>query len=231
MRARAESTLLAIGWLSRQPEAFQRGLLRNARVETFAKGEHVYHTGDPSGGIYGVVDGGFGVYVMMRHSLPRLVHVSRPGKWFGTRPFLSGHARGFTFAAVEKSVALSVPLASLKELSIEDPSTFHRLGALSEENMSSAAHPMSDLLLRSSDRRIAAVLLRVSGATVPDPIMPPNEVLLSQIEIGEMANASRDVVNRVLGKFKLKGWIAAHYNHVRLVDIQALISFAYSEPD
>jgi len=229
MRARAESLLRARGWLSRQPEPFQRALLRNARLELFAKGQHVYHTGDEGGGIYGIVDGGFGVYVMTAHSASRMVHVGRTGMWFGTRPMLLGAVRAFTFAAVEDGSALNVPIAALKELAAEDPSTYQRLGALSEENMSLSIHALSDLLLPSSSRRIAAILLRISGATVADPITPPAEVQINQIEIGEMANASRDSVSRVIQQFKENGWIISHYNRIRITDAAGLLAFAYDE--
>jgi CRP-like cAMP-binding protein len=57
----------------------------------------------------------------------------------------------------------------------------------------------------------------------------PRGFFLTQAVLGEMANASRHHVNRVLGDFEREGWIAKSYNHIRVLDADALADFAFAE--
>jgi CRP-like cAMP-binding protein len=223
-RAEAEQIVTQTGWLSRQPESFQAALLRRARLVTFAKGEHAYAASDTTGSIYGVTQGGFGAEVVTPYSDSRLAHIMRDGTWFGTGPVHTGTPRVFTFRAVEPSIAFSVPMAALHEIAAVDATAFRRLAALSEENMWLASHVVSDLLLPSSEQRIVAVLLRAAGVTVGDPLPPPHVVLITQSELGEMANASRDVVNRVLGRLESRGMIVVGHGRIQVADAEQLLA-------
>jgi CRP-like cAMP-binding protein len=223
-RANAERTVLHAGWLSRQPGSFQAALLRRARLVTFAKGEHVYAAGDTTGSIYGVTQGGFGCEVVTPYSDSRLAHIMRNGTWFGTGPVHTDTPRVFTFRAVEPSIAFSVPMAALHEIAATDATAFRRLAALSEENMRLASHVVSDLLLPSSEQRIVAVLLRAAGITVGDPLPPPHSILVTQSELGEMANASRDVVNRVLGRLEAQGMVVVGHGRIQVIDVEQLLA-------
>jgi CRP-like cAMP-binding protein len=223
-RTEAERIVLKAGWLSRQPGPFQIALLRRARLVTFAKGEHAYAAGDTTGSIYGVAQGGFGCEVVTRYSDSRLAHIMRDGTWFGTGPVHTDTPRLFTFRAVERSIAFSVPMAALHEIAAVDTSAFRRLAALSEENMRLSGQVVSDLLLPSSEQRIVAVLLRAAGVTVGDPLPPPHSILVTQSELGEMANASRDVVNRVLGRLESKGLIGVGHGRIEIADAGALLA-------
>ena len=103
------------------------------------------------------------------------------------------------------------------------------LGVISEVNSNIAACTARELLIPDAPRRIAAVLLRVTGAHEGVEPSDARGFLLTQHDLGEMANASRHHVNRVLGELEARGWIAKSYNHVRLLDEPALAAFAYRE--
>jgi CRP-like cAMP-binding protein len=45
---------------------------------------------------------------------------------------------------------------------------------------------------------------------------------MTQSDIGEMANASRNHVNRALQRFREAGWVTLHYNRIGIPDPQAL---------
>lgn len=230
-RSHAERILLTYGWLSRQPEAFQLALLRKARLVSFDKGDHVYTAGDTSGGIFGVSSGAFAVDIMTAHAPPHLAHIMRAGGWTGTGPVLSGEPRAVTFRALESSHALQVPIAALTELSNQDGSTFRRLGALSDELTKIAIHAVRDLLISTPDRRLAAVLLRITGATTSGSTPPLYQVQVTQAELGELANLARESVNRVMSRLKERGWVGSRYSHVQILDAPALIAFAYTFAD
>src|SRR5690349_1519424 len=87
-RERAGKVLTGVGWLSRQPKAFQKLVLERTMLERFEAGEWLYRFGDPLGGLYGVVTGAATITTGPAVETPRLLHVGLPGHWSGEGPFL-----------------------------------------------------------------------------------------------------------------------------------------------
>ena len=95
-----------------------------------------------------------------------------------------------------------------------------------------------DLLTANTDRRLAAVLLRVAGADTPDrpktePIDPladpwagPKGVPLTQAILAELANASPHTVARFVERTVKAGLIDWSYGRVRIVDFERLVALA-----
>jgi CRP-like cAMP-binding protein len=224
-----EALFAAHGWLSEQPAEFRRRILEMARSVTFARGEWVFSINDPPGGIYGVVWGGIGIEGGGPFHLLRLGHVLRAGSWFGHHPVLVPGARRVQgMRALEDSELLYVPLAPLQAWLRVDPVAARCIGNMADGGSILATRVISDLLIPDADKRIAAVLLRVTAAE--DGVVPhhPDGFLMTQAELGEMANVSRPHVNRVLGELERKGWIAKNYQRLRIIDVEGLRSFAAS---
>jgi CRP-like cAMP-binding protein len=217
------------GWLSEQPAAVRHQLLRMARPILVARGDWVFSIGDSPGGIYGVVSGGIGIEGGGPFHMLRLGHVIRAGVWFGHHPILSaGGRRTQGMRAMEDSILLHVPLAPLEVLVKADPVAARAIGNMADGGSILATRIISDLLIPDATQRIAAVLLRVTGAE--DGVEPshPDGFQMTQAELGEMANVSRPHVNRVLGELEAKGWVTRHYQRLRIVDVEALRAFAAS---
>lgn len=101
---------------------------------------------------------------------------------------------------------------------------------------------VADLLIRDTDRRLAGVLLRVSGAE-PPPYHPgcrpsaeelarwsdPTGVPLTQTLLGELANASPHTVARFVDRASEAGLIDWRYGRVRILDVLSLAGFAAGE--
>jgi CRP/FNR family transcriptional regulator, cyclic AMP receptor protein len=224
-----ETLFTTRGWLSDQPMGFRRQLLGMARAVSVARGNWVFSINDPPGGIYGVVSGGIGIEGGGPFHLLRLGHVLRAGSWFGHHPVLvPGARRTQGMRAMEDSVLLYVPLAPLEALVKADPSAARCIGSMADGGSILATRIISDLLIPDAGQRIAAVLLRVTAAE--DGVEPdhPDGFLMTQAELGEMANLSRPHVNQVLGDLERKGWITKHYQRLRIVDVDALRGFAAS---
>ncbi|MBS0644585.1 MAG: Crp/Fnr family transcriptional regulator [Acetobacteraceae bacterium] len=224
-RAAAERALRAKGWLSEQPAAIQADLLRHARLQHLAPGDYAYQIEDPPGGIYGVAKGGFAISVTADISGPHLAHIARSGTWFGDSSVLTGRPRRVSAQAVEASVALYVPLDPLEHLIQSNAAVARALGSLSSTRFRILAGVVSDLLIRRADRRIAATLLRVTGVLEGERPDDPAGFRLTQSELGEMANASRHLVNRTLGRFEASGWVACSYNRIAIRKPKALAAF------
>ena len=210
------------GWLSRQPEAFRREVLRRARVEVFQPGEAFYHVGDPPGGIYGLVWGLMTVTSAPGSSLPRMIHLGAPGLWTGEAPYMIGGPRLLSLRAVAECRALHLPLDAMEAMTVANPRAARNFGQISLINIGTLLRMVDDLLIKDPARRIGAVLLRI-GATAPIP--------LSQSEIGEMACATRKQVNYALRRFEASGWVTHGYRTIALADPAALRRYVAQEDE
>ena len=218
------------GWLSAQPEAFRQQILQLAVAVHVPRTTPVFSVNGPPGGIYGVISGGIGIEGSGPYNVPRLGHILRSGSWFGHGPALTGRGhRVQNMRALEDSELAYVPLPPLRALLQSDPQAARYVGAMADGGNLLGTRIISDLLIPSVPHRVAAVLLRVTGAE--DGVEPdhPEGFLITQTDLGEMANVSRSMVNRVLGQFARAGWIDKHYNRLRVRDLAGLQAFAASQ--
>lgn len=217
------------GWMAQMPLETRLRILRIGRTVAVNRGQRIFAFGDPPGGIYGILSGGIGMEACSdRHSV-RLGHIMREGAWLGHGPVLGGGARSLGCWAVENSLVCAVPLSALTALMESDFEVARFVGEMASTNARVLTHIACDLLISSAPQRVAAVLLRVTGALEGVAPTTPEGYLLTQSELGEMSNVSRHHINRVLGLFMERGWIAKSYNHLHLLDIEALADFAFSE--
>ncbi len=137
---------------------------------------------------------------------------------------LSSARRVLSFQSVETSKALVVSLPDLKVIGARHPDLYRQIGALSEQAVqTTAARIVGDLLLASSKRRLASVLVRLCGAWEG---RPPAPIPLSQQAIGQMSNLSRDRVNRILQELVSAGCVELRYGAVVVTDPAALEEIA-----
>lgn len=225
-RATAERRILLRGWLSEQPEEARAAILQRARLVKHDAGDFVFHAGDEAGGICGVVSGGIGIYLPTDSGELRLAHVGRSGVWFGYGPLIRGRRRSLSFSPTEATWLLQVPLPALQEIAAT--STVHQRAILSigEYGMDTAIAVIENLLIQNNARRIAATLLRVAPALEPREGTKPDEVFLTQSQLGEMASVGRQVVNRELQRLEAKGWVSVSYSRIKMLNRDALAAFA-----
>ena len=216
------------GWLSRQPQPFRSRFIALGRLVTLEGGAPVFHMGDGSGGVFGIVSGGVAVLGGSPCQRPALAHIERAGDWFGHGPVLRGGQRTLTFVAAEATTLLQVPLECLRPKLQVDPHFAARLAQMADASTETVIRVARDLLIRDSARRLAAVLLRVTALGEVPPV-DGSGYALTQAQLGEMANISRHHVNRILGTMRRAGWIDARYNRIRLLDVAALKAFAWTD--
>jgi CRP/FNR family transcriptional regulator, cyclic AMP receptor protein len=225
--ATAKQLVGRAGWLASQPDWVRDAILSASRLQMYEAGRFIFYAGDDPGGMYGMVDGGIGVKVPSGANDMLLCHILRRGYWFGYGPALNGGERKVTFKAVEKSHVLHCPLRAILAIGAEKPEFFRALGALNDHNlMMSSVQLVGDLLIPSGDKRIAAVLARIAKPNPGDEEQGSWPIRISQAEIGQMCNASRDRVNRALGKFEAAGWLEVEFKMIVIRDLAAMERFA-----
>jgi CRP-like cAMP-binding protein len=237
-RSDAYRILTTRGWLSEINPELASALFQAGRLMELRKGQVLYDPGGDPGGMYAVVKGGVIMSSIGRDGVPVAGHVFRQCSWFGYASVIDRRPRALMPMTSEPSLVLHVPLAEINAIRESFPTaitSFRELLILGEYLYVAI---VTDLLISNTDHRLAAVLLRVTGAATPerpeqlpvDPLMDhwasPDGVLLTQAMLAELANASSHTVSRFVERIVKAGWIDWRYRRVRIRDAPALAAFA-----
>jgi CRP-like cAMP-binding protein len=217
------------GWLSVQPAAFRDAVVAAGVRREMVPGEVLFAAGDPPGGIYGVISGGIAIHAQVGRLLPRLGAITRAGGWFGTASMSTGLPRYISASVREPSWLLHLPLAQIEAMLVDNPVLARNFAGLAEFNAWGSIAVACELGIPSASRRIAAMVMRATGAQFGLAPQHPDGFALTQAEIGEMANVSRLHTNRILGEFGANGWIRMHYGRILVTNPQALGDFAWND--
>lgn len=235
-RFSAEQAVLSRGWLAAQAPHIQSAILRRANLLPVAGRTVIMKSGDPPGGLYGIVAGCIGTYLPSPWGAEDLTHLQHPGDWFGPGSAVARGPRVMGYRSLEPSVLLHVPLPAALALFESDPDIAHALGQLGWIALRTTMLTVSNLMIQRVDRRVAAVLLRISGAQYGRRLTPTDDIRLTQTDLAAMANASRGTVNPILLQFQGAGWIRLGYNRIAITQPERLAAFAFdcdpgAEPD
>lgn len=223
-RSNAAEVLKRDGWLSLQPEAFQTEVLKRLTLLHVPAGRSVYVSGDPVGGIYGLVEGTLAVTIAPGETGPHLVHLATPGWWFGEGCFLTGAPRRIGLQAVKDSRIASLSLSEMNGLVAKDPEAIRRFASIAMLNVDLALLAIDDLLRADPMRRIAAVLWRACGG------QSGYKLPLTQANLRQIANASRKEALASLKLLDHLGAIRRGYASIEVTDAGLLRRLADSGP-
>jgi CRP-like cAMP-binding protein len=221
-KVEAEKIVSNSGWLALVPSKFRSEILSHSVLIQLARGEALYHVGDPAGGIYGLVDGTVSIGLAPSGYAARLILLGIPGYWTGEACFLTRKPRRGDVRAVLDTTMLHVPLDALDRLAANDPTVSRHVAQILMMSVEILMQVVHDLQKPDAERRIASVLQRTTRiGNVPIP--------LTQSELGEMANASRKQVNAALKRFTEAGWLSNTYRSITITNVNALRSFVESD--
>ncbi len=237
-REDVHAILMSRGWLAEIPPALASAVVAAGRLVELVRGGALYHPGDEAGGMYAIVEGGIVVSAVGRDGLPVAGHIVRRCSWFGYASMFNRQDRQFIPRANEPTRVLHLLLEDLKRLRTDFAASTNAFGRLAMRGEAVHVAIIQDLLIANTDRRLAAVLLRVTGAETPerprdlpidplaDPWAGPKGVPLTQAILGELVNASPHTVARFVERVAKAGLIDWRYGRVRILDYVGLLDFA-----
>ncbi|QQN36445.1 Crp/Fnr family transcriptional regulator [Rahnella aceris] len=218
-RETAERLICERGWLSHLSEDFRVRLLKNALLLNYGAGQVIFRTGDPSGGIYGLVAGTVIVNTAPPESTPRLIHIAIPGGWTGEDSFLTGQPRRIELIAQSDAWVMHVPIKAMEQMVALHPDDIRAFGTISILASDSLVRIVHDLKKKDVSSRIASALHRMSWAT-------DTPVTVSQENLSVITNTSRKQVNSVIQRFVEQGWVETAYRAITVTDPAALRQYA-----
>jgi CRP-like cAMP-binding protein len=179
----------------------REAVLGSSRRRKFARGEVVFHEGDPGDSLHLIESGRFAVRVSTPAGDTAILNVLRAGETFGELALLRRDPpllRSATVTALEGATTLMLSRSAFQSVRRTHPEVEQMLSDVLAQRVDALSRRLIESLHMSVDRRVylrLSELSEVYGNGVGPSVIP-----LSQDVIAEMAGATRPTVNQVLQK-------------------------------
>jgi CRP/FNR family cyclic AMP-dependent transcriptional regulator len=191
------------------PAADVQKVLEAARRRTFAKGEIVFHRGDPGDSLHLVVKGRFAIRVMTPVGDVATLGIRGPGQSFGEMALVHPEShRAATVQALEPAETQALAYSQLGQLR---PAVDRLLVVLLADDLRRQNELLLDAFYVPAERRVLRRLLELGSP-----------VVLTQEELAQLAGTSRATVNRVLRDEEKRGTVELARGRVTVVDPDAI---------
>src|SRR5271165_3830388 len=193
------------GWLRDTPAEFRDALLSQSRWQRLEAGAPIQTGGEEEGELIGLARGIVELRTVLGPSDTPIMHFAHPVFWFGFVPIVSSRPRPLAASAKTSVWIARIPQTEVRALLAERPEWWRHLIPPSLVYGDVAVTIAADLLIRDSERRCAAVLLRLSGRRSADPEDPePAEASITQADLAGAANLSLSSVKSMLGRLRVR---------------------------
>ncbi|MEJ2604924.1 MAG: Crp/Fnr family transcriptional regulator, partial [Gammaproteobacteria bacterium] len=190
---------------------------------TAEKGDTIWRTGSEASGLYLIVSGCIRAETSQTRHGPAMLTIFHAGSWIGEAEIIADTGRITRMTALRKCSLMFLPRSVIVSLAKEYPELWRGLGYLAAEHLYVAVAGLNDLMIRSSSGRLAAVLLRICGARVPEfARFVHTDLDVTQTELGQLCNLSRSVIAERLVDFEKRAIISTGYGRVKILDVAAL---------
>ena len=198
------------------PEEDVARLLSTARRRRFAKGEVLFHEGDPATSVHLIDHGRVAVCVTTPGGEVATLDVLAAGDVVGELALLSPECeRSATVVALEPVQTHSLGQSDFARLRREYPSVEEVLVQLLATRVRRLDARLLEALYVPADRRVRRRLLELAE-------LYGDEVALTQEDLAGLAGTTRATVNRILRQEERDGAVSLSRGKVRLLDRHAL---------
>jgi CRP/FNR family transcriptional regulator, cyclic AMP receptor protein len=222
-RERAASLLAATPLFSglSQPELLR--LVEAAAERNYARGQFLFHQGDPGDRLFVIVEGLVKVMVTSPAGEKMILAALRPPDVFGELAMIDGGARSASIQAVESTTVLTLTRATLLDLLATRPQLgdvlLRSLGGLIRRLIDQTA----DLVFLDLHGRVAKLLVGLASAHAqPRGGGLVLDLRLTQTDLAAMVGGSRQSVNQILQQFERWGYLERRGRMIVLKDLEAL---------
>jgi CRP/FNR family transcriptional regulator, cyclic AMP receptor protein len=201
----------------------RRAVLEAARRRTFAKGEIVFHEGDPSDSVHLIAGGHLSVMISTPAGDLATLNVLGPGDWFGELSMLREHnptPRSATITSLDSSQTLVLTQAAFHQLCERHPQIESLVGSLMAARIRKFSADLLHARYTGLDQRLCGALLELvrvfddggSGALVP----------LTQDQLADLVGGTRPSINQILQRLSSEGIVRVGRGWVMVLDESAL---------
>ena len=205
-------------------DADRKRFISLARRRRFARGEVVFHEGDPGNTLHLVEKGHFAVRITTPLGDVGTLRIHGPGGFFGELAVISPAPRSATVSAVDKAETLSLTDVAIAELRAQSPAVDRVLLEAMVGEVRRLSGALVEALYVPVNTRVVRRLIDLTGtfsspgAAAGDPVSIP----ITQEELAQLAGTTRPTANRVLGELEERGIVAVARGRIDVIDLDAL---------
>lgn len=188
-----------------------------------ARGETLFHEGDPGDRLYVIVDGKIKLGRASGDGRENLLAILGPGEMFGELSLFDPGPRNATATAVADSTLIGLGSDDLATWLDGRPDVARQLLRALARRLRRTNEALADLVFSDVPGRVAKALLDLSerfGRPTDDGLRVAHD--LTQEELAQLVGASRETVNKALADFASRGWLRLEARAVVLMDIDRL---------
>jgi CRP/FNR family cyclic AMP-dependent transcriptional regulator len=205
-------TVTSKGWLSSTSPEFQRAILAGCDCRPLEAGAPLQVGGEDHGEMIGLAAGILELRTTLGPADTAIMHFAHPVFWLGFVPTLFKQPRRVGASAKTQAWLMRVPEATIRRALKENPHWWAFFLQPLLEYGDLTVTIAADLMIRDSERRCAAALLRLAGCRYAAPQnVTPVEVPLTQNELAGAANLSRNSVGTLLQRLATRGLVEVGY--------------------
>jgi CRP-like cAMP-binding protein len=202
----------------------QAAELRASMTETtLARGESLFHEGDPGDRLYVIVEGKIKLHRASADGRENMLAVVGPGEMIGELALFDPGPRTATGTALTETKLLGLGHGDLQPWLSARPEVAMSLLRAIARRLRKTNDVMSDLVFSDVPGRVAKALLDLSrrfGVQSEEGIHVVHD--LTQEELAQLVGASRETVNKALADFAQRGWLRLEARAVILLDVERL---------
>lgn len=217
-------TLASGHWFAGLPAPFQLALLHNARVVSLRADEALFHRGDESNGLYGVLEGAICFGAVNLDGKESVVGLAEPPQWFGEVALLDGGPRTHRAWADSSARLAHVPLQAVTEWLSAHPAHWQCIGQLAVHKLRVVFGTIEDAHLHPARARLIRCLVLLAGAYGQRDASSQRALRVSQERLGTMLALSRQTVNALLQELEREHLITCMRGGVRILDLPRLLA-------
>jgi CRP/FNR family cyclic AMP-dependent transcriptional regulator len=192
-------------------------LFRAGRRQRFAKGETIFHQGDPADSVHLLANGRVAVRVLTPQGNQVIVAVLGPGHMFGELALLDSHGyRTATITAIQACETIAVRRREFSSLRLRYPDIDKHLLSSLANLVNRLNDHLLEMLFVPTPLRVARQLL------VLDHEFGGNPITLTQEDLALMAGTTRATVNDVLRRLEQAGVVQIGRARIEVLDRDAL---------
>jgi CRP/FNR family cyclic AMP-dependent transcriptional regulator len=217
-------------WFRGLPVELQDYLIGHANLVELDKGEALYRFGDPSCGLYAVLDGALAIGTVGADGKEALLAVLGPTAWVGEVSLFDGLPRPHDATAVSPSRFLHVPEAALLSLLDATPRYWRDFALLMAQRMRLTFRNTEALTLLPAAQRVANRLLMIAGG-YEGLNAAPRTIRLSQDSLASMVSLSRQTTNQMLKNLESARIVSLKFGEIVILDFARLEAASRGEPN
>ena len=209
--------LEADGWFGQIPSLRRALLLSEAQVRSVAADTRLYRAGDPSNGLWAVLEGQVQLKGYPAPGLELLLPILEPGTWFGETSTLDGLPRPTDAIAFESARVLHLSEVALARAAAAAPELYRDLGVLSCQHLRVALGFIAQTVAQPVRIRLALLLAGQSqgGRAV---------LKMRQEDLAMLVGVSRQTLNRHLNALERDGIIRLAYAEITVLSLTRLLA-------